>query len=99
MGTEVEENGREDWVERAAAAREALVAADKETANNQLHYKLMLEEAHTQAATATAQVSNTCIFDLLNDPTASLDKLRPYSSCPFYIGLHVKHSYVHVIIW
>lgn len=68
MRPEVEEDGKVDWAERAAAAREALVAAKKETATNQLHYKLMLEEACTQAATATAQVSNACITDLSNNP-------------------------------
>ncbi|KAK3882674.1 hypothetical protein Pcinc_012970 [Petrolisthes cinctipes] len=58
VGPEVEEDG-ENWGERVAVAREALMAADKETTANQLHYKLMLEEAHTQAGNASAQATET----------------------------------------
>ncbi|KAK4308156.1 hypothetical protein Pmani_020124 [Petrolisthes manimaculis] len=59
VGPEVEEDGEEDWGERVAVAREALMAADKETTANQLHYKLMLEEARTQAGNASAQATET----------------------------------------
>lgn len=53
---EATEVGQIDWVSQAAQAREALVEADRAAQAQELHYRLLLEEARDNTATTAKQV-------------------------------------------
>ncbi|XP_045111387.1 uncharacterized protein LOC123504708 isoform X3 [Portunus trituberculatus] len=50
------EMGQVDWVSQATQARESLVEADQSAQAQELHYKLLLEEARGNTATTAKQV-------------------------------------------
>lgn len=52
-----EEGGRVDWTGQATKAREALLEADQTVSAKELHYRLLLENARTNAANSANQVS------------------------------------------
>lgn len=50
------EMGQVDWVSQATQAREALVEADRAAQAQELHFKLLLEEARANTDTTAKQV-------------------------------------------
>lgn len=63
-----EDGGRVDWTGEAAKAREAVLEADQTASGQELHYRLLLEEARTNAAEAAAQVSQSVSQALTSQP-------------------------------
>lgn len=53
---EAAEVGQVDWTSQAAQAREALVEADGAAQAQELHYRLLLEEARDSTAATAKQV-------------------------------------------
>ncbi|XP_045111386.1 myosin-10-like isoform X2 [Portunus trituberculatus] len=73
------EMGQVDWVSQATQARESLVEADQSAQAQELHYKLLLEEARGNTATTAKQVSAS--MEKLTEHQRQLVK-RSFSSLP-----------------
>ncbi|XP_063885776.1 uncharacterized protein LOC135114054 isoform X2 [Scylla paramamosain] len=73
------EMGQVDWVSQATQAREALVEADRAAQAQELHYRLLLEEARGNTATTAKQVSAS--MEKFTEDQRQLVK-RSFSSLP-----------------
>ncbi|MPC83092.1 hypothetical protein E2C01_077783 [Portunus trituberculatus] len=88
------EMGQVDWVSQATQARESLVEADQSAQAQELHYKLLLEEARGNTATTAKQVSAS--MEKLTEHQRQLVK-RSFSSLPPERDRQTVSSYVGLL--